>query len=324
MNMQSPSAPTRLLVVMDPIAKIDPQKDSTFAMLLEAQQREWDVRYAELSDIWLRDGEAHGRVAELRVADTPDDWHALGDTSHVALGEFDVILMRKDPPFDMEYVFATYILERAEAAGALVMNRPQSLRDANEKAFIAWFPGVSAPTLISRSLPRLREFIDDHGRAVVKPLDRMGGRSVFVTGARDKNRNVLLETMTEFGTHYVMAQRYIPDIVEGGDARILLINGEPIPTALVRIPPADDHRGNISVGAKALCRPLTTEELRVCDAVGPLLREKGLLFAGIDVIGGFLTEINVTSPTGIRELERAGTPEITRMLLDTIERQVRS
>ena len=321
--MPSPSVPTRLLVVMDPIARIKPQKDSTFAMLLEAQRRGWEVSYAELSDIWLRDGEARGSITALRVADTPDDWYALGDTSHVALGEFDVILMRKDPPFDMEYVFATYILERAEDAGAVVVNRPQSLRDANEKVFISWFPDVSPPTLISRSLLRLREFIDTHDRAVIKPLDRMAGRSVFVTGVRDRNRNVLLETMTEFGTQYVMAQRYIPDIVEFGDARILLIDGEPIPTALVRIPPADDHRGNISVGATTLCRPLTTEEVRVCDAVGPVLREKGLLFAGIDVIGGFLTEINVTSPTGIRELERAGSPEITRMLFDAIERRMR-
>jgi glutathione synthase len=244
------------------------------------------------------------------------------DPAEIELGSLDAILMRKDPPFDMEYVFATYILERAEVAGALVVNRAQSLRDANEKAVVAWFPECSVQTMISRSLPQLRRFIDEHERAVVKPLDGMAGRSVFVTGALDPNCNVLLETMTGFGTQYVMAQRYIPDIVESGDARILLIDGEPIPTALVRIPPADDHRGNISVGATTECRPLTSQEHRVCDTVGPVLREKGLLFAGIDVIGGFLTEINVTSPTGIRELQRDGSPEITRMLLDAIESRV--
>ena len=184
---------------------------------------------------------------------------------------------------------------------------------------MAWFPECSAPTLISRSLPDLRTFIDEHERAVVKPLDRMAGHSVFLTGALDPNRNVLLENMTDVGARYVMAQRYIPEILTSGDARILLIDGEPVSTALVRIPPADDHRGNISVGATTACRPLTEAERRVCEAVGPVLREKGLLFVGIDVIGGFLTEINVTSPTGLRELERDGEPGITRSLFDAIE-----
>ncbi len=308
-----------LLVVMDPIQAITPQKDSSFAMLLEAQARGWPIRYAETKDLWIRDGQAYGRVTGLEVQDDPSDWFELGDTSDARLGDFDVILMRKDPPFDMEYIYATYILERAETHGALVVNRPQSLRDANEKAFVSWFPECAAPNLISRSVPRLQAFIQEHRRAVIKPLDRMAGRSVFVTGVQDPNRNVLLDTMTEFGTRFVMAQRYIPDILESGDARILLFDGVPVPTALVRHPPADDHRGNISVGATTECRPLTTEEQGVCDVVGPLLAEKGLLFVGIDVIGGLLTEINVTSPTGIRELERGGAAEVSQTLLDAIE-----
>jgi glutathione synthase len=316
---QSDRRSPRLLVVMDPIPAIDPTKDSTFAMLLEAQRRGWPVAYAEMADIWIRDGHAHGHVTELRVRDDRDDWFELGSSSDAPLGDFDVILMRKDPPFDTEYIFATYILERAEAQGALVVNRAQSLRDANEKAFVAWFPECAAPTLISRSVPRLQAFIREHGRAVIKPLDRMAGRSVFVTGVQDPNRNVLLDTMTEFGTRTVMAQRYLPAILESGDARILLFDGEPVRTALVRHPPADDHRGNISVGAKTECRPLTDDERRICEVVGPVLREKGLLFVGIDVIGGCLTEINVTSPSGIRELERDGALEVTNTLLCAIE-----
>jgi glutathione synthase len=309
-------------VIMDPIGSIKPSKDSTLAMLLAAQARGWRIHYGELRDIWLRDGEAFGRLTDLHVADDPTKWFDLGEATVTPLGDLDVILMRKDPPFDMEYIYATYILERAEAAGALVVNRPQSLRDANEKVFISWFPEVSAPALVSRSLPELRAFIEEHGRAVLKPLDLMAGRSVFLTAVQDPNRNALLETMTELGTRYVMAQRYVEDIVESGDARILMIDGKPPPTALVRIPPADDHRGNISAGAETLCRPLTQDELTVCDAVGPLLREKGLLFAGIDVIGGFMTEINVTSPTGIRELERDGGLQVTRSLLDAIETRI--
>ena len=322
MHRPAGSHPVRLLVVMDPIEAIDRQKDSSFAMLLGAQQRGWRIAYAQVQDLWVLDGEARARVADLRVWDDDERWHEVGEHYEVALSAFDVILMRKDPPFDLEYVYATYVLERAEAAGALVVNRPQGLRDANEKAFVAWFPECSVQTLISRSLPQLRRFIDEHERAVVKPLDRMAGRSVFVTGALDPNRNVLLETMTDFGRRSIVAQRYIPEILTTGDARIVLIDGEPVETALVRIPPPDDHRGNISVGASTELRPLTSDEQRVCAIVGPALRDRGLLFAGIDVIGGLLTEINVTSPTGIRELERYGSFEVTRMLLDAIESRV--
>jgi glutathione synthase len=309
----------KLAVIMDPIESIAPAKDSTLAMLLAAQERGWQICYGGLNDIWLRDGVAFGGLRPLRVANDPKCWFELDEPEEIALSVMDVILMRKDPPFNMEYVYATYILEQAEEQGALVVNRPRSLRDANEKAFVSWFPDCSPPTLISRSICQLRDFIKEHGRVVIKPLDQMAGRSVFVTSNDDPNRNVLLETMTHDGTRYVMLQRFIPEIAESGDARILLIDGTPIPHALVRIPPDDDHRGNISTGATTHCRPLTNNEQKICERVGPVLREKGLLFVGIDVIGDYLTEINVTSPTGIRELDQQCDLNIADQLLHSIE-----
>jgi glutathione synthase len=227
--------------------------------------------------------------------------------------------MRKDPPFDMEYIFATYILERAEDHGAVVVNSPRGLRDANEKAFLAWFSECVPPTLISRSLDEMRAFIDQHERVVVKPLDLMGGRSVFVTDANDGNHNVILETVSHFGTRYVMVQKYLPEIVETGDRRIILIDGQPVPQVLVRVPSPGDHRGNMDAGARTEIQPLTDRELWICQQIGPVLREKGLLFTGIDVIGDFMTELNVTSPTGIRELERESDVPITRQIFDAIE-----
>jgi glutathione synthase len=307
---------------MDPIAAIHPAKDSTLAMLLAAQNRGWKIYYGELNDIWLRDGRALGNLQPLQVFDDSRRWFELDTPKTIALGDMDAILMRQDPPFNMEYVYATYILERAEGCGTVVVNRPQSLRDANEKAFVSWFPECAPPTLITRSIHQLRDFVDEHGRAVVKPLDQMAGRSVFVTSVDDPNRNVVLETMTNRETQYVMAQMYISEIVKSGDARILLIDGRPVPQALVRMPPKDDHRGNISSGATTHCRPLTNDELRICDQVGPVLREKGLMFVGIDVIGQYLTEINVTSPTGICELDRQCDLNIDAELLQTIETRV--
>jgi len=314
----------RLAVVMDPIESIKPHKDSTLAMLLEAQTRGWEIHYGRLQDIWLRDGEAFGRLTRLRVADDPAKWFDAGDVAVTALGDMDVILMRKDPPFDMEYVVATYVLERAEGQGALVVNRPQSLRDANEKAFLAWFPDCVPPTLISRSLEELRSFIAEQQQVVIKPLHLMGGRSVFVTDRDDGNQNVILETVAHEGARYVMAQKYLPEIVNSGDKRIILVDGQPIPVALVRIPRAGDHRGNMDVGARTEVRPLTDRDLWICDQIGPVLRDKGLLFTGIDVIGDFMTEVNVTSATGIRELERDGDVRITTQLFDAISSRLGS
>ncbi len=304
---------------MDPIESIKPHKDSSLAMLLEAQNRGCQIYYGQLDDIWLRDGEAFGRLTKLQVADEEANWFELGDVAVTALGDMDVILMRKDPPFDMEYIVATYVLERAEEQGAVVVNRPQGLRDANEKAFMAWFPNCAPPTLITRSLEEMRSFMNEHGKVVIKPLDMMGGRSVFVTDANDGNHNVILETITHWGTRYAMAQKYLAEIASSGDRRIILIDGQPIPRALARIPSPGDHRGNMDAGARTEIQPLTDREMWICQQIGPVLREKGLLFTGIDVIGGFMTELNVTSPTGIRELERAADVQITKQMFDAIE-----
>ena len=307
----------QIAVVMDPIATIKPAADSTLAVLLEAQAKGWQLHYAELHDLWLRDAEAFGRLTALRVAADQNDWFDLGDTVITPLRELDIILMRKDPPFNMEYIYATYILERAESRGAVVVNRPRSLRDANEKVVISWFPECAPPSLVSSSMTDLRAFIDEHERAVVKPLHGKGGHSIFLMHADDLNRNVTLETLTNYGSQFVMAQKYISD-ASVGDKRILLIDGEPIPYALLRRPPRDDFRGNLSTGAVAEAVALTDRDRWICEQIGPTLRDNGLLFVGIDVIGDFLTEVNVTSPTGIRELDRLCGLKIGREVIDAI------
>ena len=294
----------KLAVIMDPIQAIKPHKDSTLAMLLEAQKRGYQIFAGDLQDIWLDGAAARGRLTNLKVFDDSKHWFEAGDKAEVDLGEMDVILMRKDPPFDIQYVFSTYVLDQAERQGAVVVNRPQGLRDANEKAFVAWFPDCVPATLIGRSLDEMRKFIAKHERVVVKPLDLMGGRSVFSTDIEDGNHNVILEKVSDYGRRYTMLQQYIPEIIETGDRRILLIDGEPIPFALARIPVQGDHRGNMEAGARIEVHPLTDREWSICKRIGPLLREKGLLFTGIDIIGDYMTELNVTSPTGIRELER--------------------
>ena len=313
----------RLAVIMDPIESIKPQKDSSLAMLLEAQYRGWTIHYGQLADIWLRDGEAHGRLCQLNVADDPVHWFDPGEVEVAPLGDMDVILMRKDPPFDTSYIFATYVLQRAEENGALVVNRPQGLRDANEKAILAWFPTCAPPTLISRSLEEMHAFIAEHHKVVVKPLDLMGGQSVFVTDANDGNHNVILETVADRGSRYVMVQKYLPEITESGDKRIILIDGQPVTMAWARIPSPGDHRGNMVVGARTELRSLTDRDMWICDQIGPVLRDKGLLFTGIDVIGDFMTEVNVTSPTGIRELERGNNVRIAEQIFDAISSKFR-
>jgi glutathione synthase len=234
------------------------------------------------------------------------------------LGEYDLILMRKDPPFDTEYIYSTYILDRARAQGALVCNHPQGLRDMNEKVYTAWFPECCAPTLITRDMHAMGEFLREQGRAVCKPLHGMGGRSIFVLEQSDKNRNVVFETLTDYGRHYAIVQRYIPEIVTGGDCRIILINGEPVPFALVRIPDASDHRGNLAAGARAESRPLNERDRWLCSIIGPKMRAAGMVFVGLDVIGDYVTEINVTSPTGIRELNKSHDVDIGGLLIEAI------
>jgi glutathione synthase len=312
----------RLAVVMDPIGHIKPAKDSTLAMLLAAQARGWEVLYLELADVWLRDGEAWGRVAPLEVRNDLEDWYSRGEPQLERLGDLDVILMRKDPPFDTEYIYSTYILERAELAGPLVVNRPQGLRDMNEKVFTAWFPECCAPTLISRSMADMAAFLAEHGKIVVKPLYGMGGRSIFVIERGDKNTNVVFETLTDYGQRYAIAQRYLPEIATRGDARVLLIDGEPVPYALARIPSDTDNRGNLAAGARGEGRPLSERDRWLASRIGPVMRERGMMFVGLDVIGDYVTEINVTSPTGIRELDKQFKLDIGGLLMDAIARRL--
>ena len=308
----------RVGVVMDPIESITPKKDSSLAMLLEAERRGAEIHYLQQADLRLLAGEAFGNSQLLQVRDDLADWYTLGNMQDIRLGDLDVILMRKDPPFDMEYIYSTYILERAEEAGAMIVNRPQSLRDMNEKAYIAWFADCAPLTLITRSMSELKQFLLQHERVVVKPLEGMGGKSVFVVNAGDDNINVIFETLTDYGQRFAMAQVVIPEI-SAGDKRILLIDGEPIPYALARIPSADDFRGNLVMGAVGKGIELSERDRWICAQVGPTLQEAGVIFAGIDVIGDYLTEINVTSPTGIRELDAAFSLNIAAKLFDAID-----
>ncbi|MEM7379326.1 MAG: glutathione synthase [Pseudomonadota bacterium] len=308
-------------VVMDPIEHIKPVKDSSLAMMLAAQARGWSVHYLQPQDLYLRDGEACASRQAVRVADNESDWFTLGDTTDGPLSELDVILMRVDPPFDMDYIYATYLLERAEQAGVLVVNKPQSLRDANEKLFTAWFPELCPPTLVSASQARLKSFVEEQQDTVIKPLDGMGGESIFRLGQADPNLNVVLEHMTRRGRRQCMIQSYLPAIREG-DKRILLVDGVPAPYALARIPSAGETRGNLAAGGRGVPVPLSDTDRAIAEAVAQPLRDRGLLFVGLDVIGDRLTEINVTSPTCIRELDAGCGLDIGGDLMDAIARQL--
>ncbi len=315
------AAPLKIGIVMDPIGSIAPYKDSSLAMLLEAERRNAEIHYLEQKDVRLLSGKAMGRSTVLNVRDDNDDWYTFGEQQDIELGELDAVLMRKDPPFDMEYVYTTYILDRAKTAGALIVNDPQALRDMNEKAYTAWFPDCTPVTLITRSMGEIKSFLKEHDRVVVKPLEGMGGRSIFVVNDGDKNANVIFETLTDYGRQFAMAQVYIPEISEG-DKRILLIDGEPVPHVLARVPSDDDNRGNIVAGASTVGQPLSARDRDICERVGPVLRDAGVVFAGIDVIGNYLTEVNVTSPTGIRELDKQFDINIAGLMFDAIEKRL--
>lgn len=308
----------KLGVVMDAIESINVKKDTTLAMLLEAQSRGWSISYMQQQDLYLENGQAWAAMRQLQVQDNPENWHRLSDEKNAELASLDVILMRKDPPFDMEYIYSTYLLELAETAGVKVINKPQSLRDANEKLFIANFPQCIAPTIVTRQADRLRQFAEKQGEVIFKPLDGMGGVSVFRTNKKDPNLNVIIETLTDMGKQTIMGQRYLPEI-SAGDKRILVINGEPIPYALARIPAAGETRGNLAAGGTGKGLELTERDKWICAQVGPTLREKGLMFVGIDVIGDYLTEINVTSPTCVRELDTIFDLNISATFLDSIQ-----
>ncbi len=311
----------KLGIIMDPIGSIKIKKDSSFAMLLEAQRRGFELYYMEMSDLFLLQGQASATMRPLTVCDNAESWFELGEVIEQPLSELDVLLMRKDPPFDTEYIYATYILERAEEAGVLVVNKPQSLRDANEKLFTAWFAEHTPSTLVTRSAAKLRAFHQQHQDVILKPLDGMGGASIFRLKADDPNVGVIIETLTEHGHRYCMAQTYLPAIVDG-DKRVLVIDGEPVPYCLARIPAQGETRGNLAAGGRGEPRPLSESDWAIARAVGPVLREKGLIFVGLDIIGDRLTEINVTSPTCIREIEAAYPVSITSQLMDAIERRL--
>ncbi|QFY42358.1 glutathione synthase [Candidatus Methylospira mobilis] len=311
----------KLGVIMDPIEEINIDKDTTFALLLEAQRRGWDLFYMEMKDLYLRDGVAGARMRSLQLQREHAGWHEFTDECDIPLHELDVVLMRKDPPFDAEYIYATYLLERAEAGGVYVVNRPRSLRDANEKLFTAWFSQCCAPTLVARKSARLRGFLQEQGEIVLKPLDGMGGASIFRVKPSDPNLSVILETMTQHDTRFVMGQRYLPEISDG-DKRILVINGEAVPYALARIPALGESRGNLAAGGKGVGRELSERDRWIVGEVGPVLREMGLVFVGLDIIGDYLTEINVTSPTCVQQLDTIFGLNIAGQLMDHIEQVV--
>ncbi|ABV38577.1 Glutathione synthase [Shewanella sediminis HAW-EB3] len=313
----------KLGIVMDPISDINIKKDSSFAMLLAAQSRGYQLFYMEMQDLAMVNGEAMANMRELSVKQDPDNWFELGEPVDTPLSALDVVLMRKDPPFDTEFIYATYMLERAEEEGVLIVNKPQSLRDANEKLFTAWFSEFTPETMVTRDANRIREFYKQKGDIILKPLDGMGGTLIFRIKAGDPNVGVIIETLTEYGQRYAMAQAFIPDITSG-DKRILVVDGEPVPYSLARIPQKGETRGNLAAGGRGVAQPLSESDWAIARAIGPELKKRGLIFVGLDVIGDKLTEINVTSPTCIKEIEAAFDVDITGMLMDSIEARLKA
>ncbi|GGG50465.1 glutathione synthetase [Pseudohongiella nitratireducens] len=310
-------------IVMDPIQAISYKKDTSLAMLVAAQKRGWSLFYMEQGDLYLQGDAAMAEMRPLKVAYDPNDWYALGDAVQQPLAELDVILMRKDPPFDSNFIYSTYLLERAEQAGTLIVNKPQSLRDCNEKVFATQFPQCCPPLLVSSKASLLKAFHKEHGDVIFKPLDGMGGSSIFRLQAGDPNFSVIAETLTAGGKNPIMAQRYLPEIING-DKRILLIDGDPVPYALARVPAIGETRGNLAAGGSGRAQPLSDRDRWICEQVRDSVREKGLLFVGLDVIGDYLTEINVTSPTCVREIDRAYDLNIADDLMQVIENKLQT
>ncbi|MDB4511919.1 glutathione synthase [Arenicella sp.] len=308
-------------VVMDPIGSINIKKDSTFEMVWQAQELGWQVEYLEMSDLSIDNGIALGKTSSLTVFQDSKRWYELAEPRQIELGSLDAILMRKDPPFDMEYVYSTYILELAEQQGALIVNSPQALRDCNEKAYCAWFPDVCPETLITRNATQVREFLALHQDIILKPLDGMGGASIFRVQQNSPNVSVIIETLTRYGQNYAMAQRYLPEIKQG-DKRILMVDGEPVKYALARIPADGETRGNLAAGGRGVAQALSETDYKIAKRVGPELRKRNILFAGLDVIGDRLTEINVTSPTCIKEINAQFETNIAFDLLIAIQQKI--
>lgn len=311
----------KLGIVMDPISSINYKKDTSLAMLWAAAEKGWQLFYMEQKDLFLDSGKAYAISRTLNVYKDPSHFYDLGEENKIPLAELDVILMRKDPPFDNEFVYSTMILEQAEREGTLVVNDPKSLRDCNEKLFATQFPQCCPPVLVTRRADLLKEFYKEHGDVIFKPLDGMGGTSIFRLKPNDSNVSVIIETLTKMGVEQTMAQKFIPEIKEG-DKRILIVNGEPVPFALARIPASGETRGNLAAGGRGEGRPLTDRDRWICDQVIPSLKKRGLMFVGLDVIGDYLTEINITSPTCVRELDNQFDLNIAKILIEAIEKRI--
>ncbi len=307
----------RLGIVMDPIESINPKKDSSLAMLLAAQKRGWELSYMQPGDLFSTAGKVLLEATELEVRDDPKDWFSLGKQTTKSAGDFDIILMRKDPPFDMQFIYCTYMLEELERDGVLVANKPASLRDVNEKFATTWFPQCAPTSIVSSDPEKFREFIAEHKDIIVKPLDGMGGASIFRIKEGDTNTGVILETLLDFGNTTAMGQVFLPEYVDG-DKRILLIDGEPVDYGLARIPAAGEGRANLAAGGKGVGAPLTDRERWICSELRDEIKARGLYFVGIDVIGDYLTEVNVTSPTCIRELDQQFDLDIGGKLMDCL------
>ncbi|MBE0366851.1 MULTISPECIES: glutathione synthase [Pseudoalteromonas] len=311
----------KLGIISDPINGFNIKKDTGFAMMMAAQSRGYELFYMEMDDLYLYQGNAMATAAKATVFDDAKNWYQLEEKQDISLSDLDVILMRKDPPFDTEYIYATYMLERAEEAGTLIVNKPQSLRDANEKLFTAWFSEHTPDTLVTRSQAQIRTFLDKHQDIILKPLDGMGGASIFRVKHDDPNIGVICETLTEHGSRFAMAQQYIPAIKQG-DKRVLVVDGEVMPYCLARIPQGGETRGNLAAGGRGEARPISDDDKKIAEAVAPILKEKGLIFVGLDIIGDKLTEINVTAPTCVKEIEAAYDISIMDKLFDAIERKL--
>ena len=311
----------RIGVLMDPIATINTKKDTTLGLLRAASAAGHQLTYLEQADLTVRNGETMASLRSLTVYDDDTAWYATGERYDASLSTLDVVLMRKDPPFDMEFFYTTQLLEDAERRGTLIVNRCASLRDCNEKLFATQFPECCPPLLVSRDPTALKAFHAEHGDVIFKPLDGMGGQSIFRVKENDPNLNVILETLTDNGGVTIMAQQYLPAIKDG-DKRVLMINGEAVPFCLARLPMAGENRGNLAAGGSGIVQPLSDRDRWIAEQVGPTLREKGLLFVGLDIIGDYLTEINVTSPTCMREIDRAKNTQIAEQLIACIEREV--
>ncbi|MBP57836.1 MULTISPECIES: glutathione synthase [Idiomarina] len=311
----------KLAMVMDPIAAVKTEKDTSFRLLLEAQARGYQCFYLEMGDLVIDNGQPMAFAREVRVQDQKSDFYSLSDSQYRPLEDFDVIMMRKDPPFDSEFLYATQILELAEQRGSLVVNKPQSLRDCNEKLFTSWFADSIADTVVSSRADVIKAFHKKHGEVILKPLDGMGGASIFKVGADGSNLGVIIETLTEKGQRYAMVQKYLPEIKDG-DKRILIINGEPVPYSLARIPSAGETRGNLAAGGSGRAQPLSDSDWALARKVAPELKKRGLIIVGLDVIGDRITEINVTSPTCMREIENAYDINIAEMVFQAIEEKL--